>query len=236
MNYIRLALTLFWLMLSPAVFAVFNHLSPVFRYTDQGNGQVLTEIGTIYLDGHFEASSLPVEGPASDFAPDVLAAISGKIVATESTYIGFKSIINRKFKRSAKTYWIAGGPWVIMSVSGVNPYKPVISVSAIDDTATEQDSKSAKYQITLDAATTVNTNVKFSLTGSAKKGKDYVSFSNQLKIPAGRVSGDIEIKPVDDAIQEITEVVKLSLKSAQTYKLSPDKSARTAQVQILDND
>lgn len=91
--------------------------------------------------------------------------------------------------------------------------------------------------IALNAPTTHNVRVKYTIAGKATKGKDYQKIGNSLLIPAGNVSGIIEILPLDDTKHEGAETVqiKLLLESGKSYKALSGRRA-SATVQILDND
>ncbi len=230
------------LFLSQSAFALSEQLGPVFRYVDLGNGQVQIETGLIYNDGRFVSNIDPVlSTDTSIFGAGVLSAISGKIITEQAVYTGFKPIIDKKFRRSKQTYDISGGQWVIITVAGIKPIKPVITIAATDPEAAETNADETdemhldkgEFLISLNKTTSIDTVVKFSIFGTAKKGQDFVSFKSKLKIPAGTSSGVIKITPLEDDNMESTETVTLKLVAGTGYSLGKNKKAT---LQIIDND
>ncbi len=221
---------------STPAFALFKQLAPVFRYVDLGNGQVQMETGTIYTDGRFVSNIEPViSTDTSIFGEGVLSAISGKIITEQAVYTGFKPIIDKKFRRSKQTYSVTNGEWVVITVAGA---KPILTIAAFDSVAAESHSEEAQFDnggvlILLNQARSTSTVVKFTLSGTAENGKDFVSIPAKLKIPTGKTSGLINIIPLDDSLTESTETVTLTLSPRTGFKLGTNKKAT---VQILDDD
>ena len=234
MKIVRVVALLLTCLVAPqSALAVFNQIAPVFRYTDLNNGQVAMETGTLYLNGQFVPSSTSVQISAAEFGPNVLLAVSGKVVTALVVYSGFKSIVSPKFRRSVETYSISGAPYVVMSVSGIKPPRPKVSIAAIVPESTEDGSPSGEFMFTLDSPVAQDVTLRFGISGSARKNKDYQGFSGKLKIPAGNVSGVIEVIPIDDKNKEKTETVTATLIAAKSYRFGPSKRAT---VKINDND
>jgi WD40 repeat protein len=112
---------------------------------------------------------------------------------------------------------------------------PYIGITAIDPVASESPGNPGRFMVSLNAPSKRNLLVKFEVTGKAKKGRDYQSFSNTLQIPSGTVSGIIEVMPIDDFKKENKERVTLRLRreGISGYKV---RSPSIATVTILDND
>lgn len=206
------------------------------RFTDLGE-QFRWEVGTLFCSEGFIGNSLN-EYSADLFlglgTPEVLAAISGKFVSTLEDYTFLSNHGNLEcFPRSVETYSINNVAYVIVSLKGAKPSKPIVSISAVDDEASEEGQDIAKFMVFLDAPTSVDIRVRFKIKGTAKKNKDYISFPAKLLIPAGNVSGIIEVIPVDDFKLEETETVILKLKPGKRYKVSTSKIAT---IHIIDND
>lgn len=145
-----------------------------------------------------------------------------------------------KFTRSVETYSIDGVPNVIISLSGAGGgsgiptvKKPKISISAVDPQATETAGDTAQFLVALNAPTTKNVRIKLIISGKATNGKDYQRIARALLIPAGNVSGIIEIDPIDDVKREGPE--KVTIKLAAGGKAYTLKRA-AASVTIIDND
>ncbi len=116
---------------------------------------------------------------------------------------------------------------------------PKVTVSAVDSVANETSGDTGQFMVLLNAPTTKDIRVKFTIDGKATRGKDYQRFPNSLIIPAGNVSGIIEVFPVDDVKHEGTETIKLKLvsapKNSKAYAIGNRKNS-FATVKIIDND
>ncbi len=125
---------------------------------------------------------------------------------------------------------ISGGTGSIPTVK-----TPNVRISAVDPIASESPGDSGRFMVSLNAPSKRNLLVKFEDSGKATKGRDYRRFPNYLVIPAGKVSGTIEILPVDDVKKEGTERVTLKLvgEGINGYNV---RSPSVATVMILDND
>jgi hypothetical protein len=213
------------------------------RFTDLGGGQVRWEQGTLFVkQGFIPQTSLDVSFSQFELTQDVVNAINGKIVQTLSLWTALTNINGAdygKFTRSVETYSVRGVPNVIISLSGASGgggatvKKPKISISAVDPQATETAGDTAQFLIALNAPTTKNIRIKLAISGKATNGKDYQRIARGLLIPAGNVSGIIEIEPIDDIKREGSEKVTIKLASGgKAYTLK----RAAASVTILDND
>ena len=209
------------------------------RFTDLG--ELRLEVGTLFFPEGFiptNSSEVPAEVKFALFTPEVLAAISGKFVTPLSEYTLLSHVENLEhFTRSVETYSINDIPYVIVSVNitAATVKKPKVTIFAVDPLASETASDSGQFMVTLNAPTTKNIRVKFSIRGKATKGRDYQRFAPSLLIPAGNVSGIIEVFPVDDVKHEGTETVILKLVREGVTGYTVGRRA-AATVRILDND
>lgn len=216
------------------------------RFTDLGGGQVRWEQGTLYVkQGFIPITSSNFPFSSFELTQDVVNAINGKTVATLALWTGLTNINGAdfsKFTRSVETYSIDGVPNVIVSLSGAGGGSgipavktPKVSISAVDPQASETAGDTAQFLVALNAPTTKNIRVKLDIAGKATKGKDYKRIAPSLLIPAGNVSGIIEVIPVNDVQREGIEniVIKLARGSIKGYTVGKPAAAK---VQILDND
>lgn len=111
---------------------------------------------------------------------------------------------------------------------------PTISIVASDASACEVGDTHAAFTISSGAAPTTDLLVKFSISGTAKNGKDYVAIPKQAIIPAGQTSATVPIDVIDDKLLELTEDVILTLKGSTTYAV--DAAAKSARVVIVDDE
>ncbi|MEQ1531681.1 MAG: hypothetical protein ABL925_20405 [Methylococcales bacterium] len=221
--------------------ARYNQFAPVFRYTDIGNAQLTLEVGTLYTDGRFVSNSEAIVSDVStiNFSPGIWPYLSGKVIATEALYQGFKSKINTKFRRSSKTYQIDGDPWVVMSIAGIKPPKPKISITTTTPVLTEgvdssgQFPAAGEFVVSLDTPADKALTLQLKIAGSAKNTKDYKKIKATLKIPSGNLTAALPIQVIDDVRLEGTEFISLTISSGVGYQKG---EAKNAVIQILDND
>ncbi|UWX55522.1 hypothetical protein NYZ99_03185 [Maribacter litopenaei] len=74
--------------------------------------------------------------------------------------------------------------------------------------------------------------VNYTVGGSATAGTDYSAITNSVTIPNNQQSATVAITPINDAVQEGTETVVLTLQPSAAY----DLGTTTATVNIADND
>ncbi len=219
---------------------VLSHIDPVtFQpvYIEDPEAACFTNSwGFLYVNGDYIPTEVrePICSRSIDI--DTLNAISGKPLVQLADWNIVHKSYEKYFKRSAKTYSIYNVPYVILSAvnsSGGSGSKPTVTISTDQANATEIGPVSGRILISLNAAAVKDIKVSFTISGSAKNGKDYEAIPGNVVIPAGSVSALIDINPIDDLKREKTEKVKLTLKSRNTYNRSKVKAAT---VSITDND
>lgn len=114
---------------------------------------------------------------------------------------------------------------------------PVVTVSALDRTAAEGDDDTASFVVRRSGGTQNPLRVFYRVAGNARNALDYEKIEGSVVIPAGSQQVTIEIIPLDDELDEITERVALELKppprGARKYRLG---ASQRAAVEIVDND
>jgi parallel beta-helix repeat protein len=113
------------------------------------------------------------------------------------------------------------------------PERPVVSLTSADLLASEAGPDTASLTVSRTGGTTASLTVRYSLSGTAANGVDYQSLSGSVTIPAGASSANIVVRPIDDRVIEVAELVTLTLSSSSAYTVS---TLNTAIVTILDND
>lgn len=116
----------------------------------------------------------------------------------------------------------------------------VAQISASDGTAAESNGAVSSGEFTVSLSAPNNTgsaiNVNYIISGTAINSTDYTAINvNAVTIPPGAIEAEIEISPINDAIQEGTETVILTLATGTGYVLGA-AATRTATVEIDDND
>jgi parallel beta-helix repeat protein len=151
-------------------------------------------------------------------------------------------------------------PEVHSAVVNIADNEPDVSVTALEQTASESGTTST-FTVTRSGGTIVgDLVVNFSMAGSATRGKDYFlrvsdgggaaaaplgegpaespAFitidGNTVTIPDGQASIDIELVPIDDSLPEPTETALFKLAAGPTYTVNSDQAS--AAIDIADNE
>jgi N-acetylneuraminic acid mutarotase len=111
--------------------------------------------------------------------------------------------------------------------------QPVVSVSAPTEHAAESGPTARSFKLTRSGGDlSLPLNVIFSTAGTAQSGIDYTPILSSTVIPAGQVSADVTVVPIDDQVHEDAETVVLTLGNDAGYLLGNS----TATISIDDND
>ena len=135
-----------------------------------------------------------------------------------------------------------------------NPPPPVVTIVATVPEAAEEGSRPGRFTVTRTGDTNADLFVNLAVGGRALNGVDYAVIVPHVVIPAGALSADIEIVPVDDTFAEGTESVEIGIVPPLQPLAPPPTSALAngglwwwsppyvvgepgrAVVQIIDND
>ncbi|WP_437371427.1 Calx-beta domain-containing protein [Maribacter litoralis] len=116
----------------------------------------------------------------------------------------------------------------------------VAQITASDDTAAESSGAVSPGEFTIGLSAQNDTGssmtINYTISGTAANGTDYTAINNNaVNIPNGQQEVEIDILPINDAIQEGEETVILTLANGTGYVLG-SAATRTATVEIDDND
>ncbi|MDB5389136.1 MAG: conserved repeat domain protein [Planctomycetaceae bacterium] len=117
-----------------------------------------------------------------------------------------------------------------------------VSIAKITDGAEANTPTNGKFRVTQTAASTTNTVVNYSISGTATlgAGNDYSPLTGIVTILAGQTSADIDVTVLNDTIVEGTETVNLTLSNLGSHDpditLDPATANQTATVNIADDD
>lgn len=112
---------------------------------------------------------------------------------------------------------------------------PSVSIEPTDEVAREQESNRGVFRITRHAGDlSESLRVRYTIRGTASNGTDYEEIASSVRIGAGKSFATVVIRPIDDAIIEGTEQVKLYLKTSDAYGIDPELDR--ARVNVRDND
>ncbi len=114
----------------------------------------------------------------------------------------------------------------------VRPTLPAVSITALDNGASEPGSDTATFRVTRSGVTNSPLTVNYMVGGSAVNGADYNSLSNFVVIPAGSSNGMIVLNPRDDTAAEGSEFVSLTLFETAGY----NANLSNAVVTVADNE
>ncbi|SDT09858.1 gliding motility-associated C-terminal domain-containing protein [Maribacter dokdonensis] len=137
------------------------------------------------------------------------------------------------------TGYTVGGPsnaTVVIASEDTN----VAEITASDGTAAESNNAVSPGEFTIGLSVPNNTGttmtINYTIAGTAGNGTDYTAINaNAVNIPNGQQSVEIDISPINDAIQEGTETVIITLQNGTGYSLG-SVATQSATVEIEDND
>jgi hypothetical protein len=137
---------------------------------------------------------------------------------------------------SANAAYVVGSPssaTVTISDNDQAPAsKPLVSVILTDLIASESGPDAGTFTVSRTGSTATALTVHYSLGGTAVNGVDYESLSGSVTIPVGSDSAQVVVRPVDDSLFEVGEVVILTLTPDASY----DLLLSIAVLNLLDND
>ncbi len=118
--------------------------------------------------------------------------------------------------------------------------EPVASIKRVHK-ATEKNAATTgrgTYKVSLDRVATSAVTVSYSVAGTATSVTDFAALSGTVQIAAGSKFALITLTPVDDAIVEDPESVRLTLtpNAAAGYSVTSKLGKNVATIVILDND
>lgn len=108
------------------------------------------------------------------------------------------------------------------------------TVQEEDDEAGTGDGSRAKVRLFRSGEQAYPLTVTLNRTGTAQNGTDYAAIAGTVTIPAGAVSVDVEVDPVQDALPEGDETVVLTVASGTTYTARSGFASQT--MTIVDDD
>ena len=109
---------------------------------------------------------------------------------------------------------------------------PVVSITASDASASEAGDP-GQFTISRTGSTAGSLAVSLSLGGSATNGTDYTAIATTQTIPSGAASVTVNVAPLQDALNEGTETVVLTVTTGSSYTIGTPSSAT---VNLLDDD
>ncbi len=115
------------------------------------------------------------------------------------------------------------------TVSILDDETPNLSISAVDN-AVSENAGTTSIVATLSASSSQDIVVSLSFTGSATINVDYTSSNTQITIPAGSLSGSVQLTGTADNIAEPIENILVSVTSAPFANLVSNSSSATVAI------
>jgi alpha-tubulin suppressor-like RCC1 family protein len=155
----------------------------------------------------------------------------GNIVAIEAGYGGSVAL------RADGTVWCWGANSTYQVGNGntavttaptqtTGAWLPTVTIATADGTASEAGANTASFTVTRTGPTTGSLTVLYAPSGSASAGSDYQTPTGSVTIPAGSASATVVVTPIDDAVDENTETITLTISSdAAAYQIGATNSA-----------
>jgi len=218
------------------------------RFTRTGSSASDLTVYANFLDAVSGDYTLnPVAGTASAplesfVIPAGSSFLDVTVTATNDTTQEGPEVLMMTLVNGSASYIPTGPQTVSVTINDNDTTKPRVSLTLVDSEATENAADPAQFLVSrtgdTSAVLTVNFTVDTSVLANAvapfaTNGTDYTSIGASVVIPVGDASAPITIAPLDDALAEGMELVKLTLASNSNYVLG---TAITATAKINDDD
>ncbi|MBD2020059.1 hypothetical protein H6F43_07650, partial [Leptolyngbya sp. FACHB-36] len=110
---------------------------------------------------------------------------------------------------------------------------PVVSLSIPDNIVNEHIPNSGSFRITRTGATAQALTVNYTIAGTATNSIDYTTLTGTATIAVGQASVDVVINPTNDTIDELDEIIQITLAAGSYVTTSP---SNTGSLTISAND
>jgi hypothetical protein len=195
---------------------------------------------TVSLTIHYTLSGTAVNGTDYVSLSGSLSIPAGATSATvtvapiDDTLVeGNESVI---LTLSSDTTYTVGSPGSAIVTIADNDFTtpiPVVSMTATDMVASEPGTDTATVTISRSVASSTSLTVHYTIAGTAVNGVDFQALSGTATIPAGASSVDVVVRPLDDNLIEVGELVILTLSPSDSYTVG---LLNSVVITILDND
>jgi subtilisin family serine protease len=95
--------------------------------------------------------------------------------------------------------------------------RPILSIVATDVVAGEIGDTAAAFTVTRSGSADMPLTVRYSVTGTATAGSDYVALPGSVTFPAGSATATLVVSAIDDTIPEGVETVIVTLTPDASY-------------------
>ncbi len=104
---------------------------------------------------------------------------------------------------------------------------PTVSVTALDATIAENGGPAARFEVSRTGSVSAALGVRWVSVGTATLTTDITTASNLVTIPSGATSAIFTTSPIDDALIEGNESIRVALLQATTYRLNATQTSAT---------
>lgn len=139
---------------------------------------------------------------------------------------------------SSSTYRIddaAASAAAVLADNDGQPDLPVVTLSAPDPVASEIGPAGGAFTVAVEPPAVSDLAVRYTVSGTATNGEDYVALSGKVIVPAGAASAEIDLTVLTDGRLEPSETVILTLEPSSQYEVAATPS-NTASVHIREAD
>lgn len=102
---------------------------------------------------------------------------------------------------------------------------PLVSVTAIDSSASEIGPDLGTFRFSRTGSTAASLTVTFTVTGTATNGTDYQTVPTSITFAAGQASADLFVVPLADGVAEGVETVVVTVTDGAAYDVGTPASA-----------
>lgn len=182
--------------------------------------------------GGVAANNVDIIGPTSVIIPDGSSSVAFTIAAIDD--LNAESTESATISLASSANYLINVQQSTATIVVEDNDQPVVTVKAVDPSASEAGNDPGKFTITRSAADIGQAlTVNFSLGGSALSGQDYRRIEGVAIIPAYETTVDIAIEPFNDDVAEPDQTVICRLATTDRYTVG---SASSDTVTIKDND
>ncbi len=187
----------------------------------------------------YEPASIPLHAEASDtngiarlefFAGSVsLGSAHSNMLNMTWTNVPAGSYVLKAVALNNSEVYGTSAP---VNITVVSNSLPLVSITVIDSHAAEP-ADIGVFRLTRTGGTNESLLVNCVIGGTAETGHDYSNVFKVITIPAGALTADILITPIDDTLYESTETVVFSVLNSTNYRAGSPSSAT---VYLFDNE
>ena len=99
------------------------------------------------------------------------------------------------------------------------PQPTRVTLAVTDAQAAEAGLDPGSFTVTRTGDTSQDLTVLYRTSGTATPGADYAALPGAVTIPAGSATAPVTVTPIDDAVYEVNETVKVTLAADPAYEL-----------------